>query len=174
MKKSGINTFDKALNYIDKLGFPYSEADSKSNVPVRNIQKLDAEGSPFVWEDSGEPYAIVNFKMTTAELRNEALGRLAELAKNIGPDTESDDWVDKEVGIGNANLSMRADYDLAEELSSCGRATVFLDFVKAKDSDEEVLRIVEARPIKAEKHQASGTTVQDLRAMLLAKAGITE
>jgi hypothetical protein len=99
----------------------------ESNVPYKGVEVsyvgyTDAEGEPFLWEDTEEPYAIVSFKaMNEHQLKTAVQEYL---------DEEYDDAV-------NHNLSMRMSIEKANEIHAGVTIGVLICHEVEVDNDGE-------------------------------------
>lgn len=89
-------------------------------VEVTSVTYNDAEGNAFVWEESEEPYAIVNFKACNQHLLEKAV-----------EDFEAGDFE----ASTNHNLSMRMNIDKAREVQNVGSGTLVCHEVEVEDND---------------------------------------
>lgn len=93
-----------------------------TGIQITSIQKLDKDGKPFTWE-SGDRYAIVNFKAQTDYLRAKA----AELF--VAGDYQ---------GATNTNLSLGMPIEEANLLAPKQRGTVTLIDGQTKEGEDAI------------------------------------
>jgi len=140
-EKFVVDTQEKAVSILMSYGEPIADAGAYKNVKVGNISKINGKtGEPFVWENSGEPYAIVNLRVISIDGYKQAITHMKD---------------DEFVEATNQALSFNASHEMADRLLAIGRANIVVDLVDSQADDdgntEEVLRVVDARPVVMEK-----------------------
>ena len=140
-EKFVVDTQEKAVNILMSYGEPITDVGSFKNIKVGNVSKINGKtGEPFVWDNSGEPYAIVNLRAISIDGYKQAIEHIRD---------------DEFVEGTNQALSFNATHEVADALLAVGRANVTIDLVRAQAQDgvEEadlpmVLRVVDARPVE--------------------------
>lgn len=105
------------------------KAGVEKGVTISNISRINGKtGQPFLWEETGEPYAIVNFRAMNQYGANQALADF-----KAGKFEES----------VNHNLSARVSLELADKLVKGAPADVIIEAVTLKDGTQaELVRSV--------------------------------
>jgi len=177
--KFTIDSIAKAVTILTTYGSPIAEPKSIGNVKVGNVSYINGQtGLPFTWENSGQPYAIVNLrliaqdKMATAlEILQDEMFASVETEETI----EDEELLDALRDACNNNLSFNADIETAKQLEAVGRANVHIDEVQLSTEDGEPemygLRVVGCKPVVLEKQKRTSTN--SLLA-LLHRAEVTE
>jgi len=119
-------------------------------IEVTYVGYVDAEGEPFLWEDSDEPYAIVSFKATN----NYQLGKSLDLF-------EQGDFE----GATSKSLSMRMNVDKAKGIvAGATSGTLVCHEVEVEDEDtgDTVLALLPKNFIPAEAKTAKKVSLKEL------------
>ncbi len=105
------------------------KAGLEKNVYISNISRINGKtNQPFLWEETGEPYAIVNFRAMNQYGATQALVdfKAGNYAESV-----------------NHGLSARVSYELADKLAKGMPADIVLEHVVLKDNSEaELVRSV--------------------------------
>jgi hypothetical protein len=117
-KETAINILE-SYHICDEAGVPFK------GIEITNISTHDSDGLPFEWEETGEPYAIVNLNAMNEYGANRASQQL-----------EDEEYQD----ACNNNLSLRVTLEEAENLSKGMLGTLVLREaeVSNEDGDTEI------------------------------------
>lgn len=118
------------------------KAGVEKGVTISNVSRINGKtGQPFLWEETGEPYAIVNFRAMNSYGAKNAL---------------SDFKAGKYAESVNHNLSARVSIELAEKLVKGAPADLIIEPTQLKDgSIAELVRSVS--PTEANARVTFGT-----------------
>ena len=148
--KFTIDTIKKAIAILATYAVA-TEPQSIKNIKVGNVSYLNGQtGEPFVWENSGQPYAIVNLRITAPDMYAKAIEILQDpMFADVATDEvlEDDELLEALREVCNTNLSFNANIDLAKELEAVGRVNVDIEEVDLQEEGETGLRVAGCRPV---------------------------